>query len=99
MTDLDLDSVAIRAGRSRQRHRPGARALGDVDVRDAEPSTPPVACRPCHRAEQFYSRYGNPTVKAFEDAIAELEGAEAARAFASGMGATASVVFAPLLAR
>lgn len=40
----------------------------------------------------FYARYGNPTVAAFEDAIAQLEGAEAARAFGSGMGAISSVV-------
>ena len=46
------------------------------------------------RPGEFYSRYGNPTVRAFEDAIAELEGAEAALAFASGMGAVASVVLA-----
>src|SRR4051794_41600310 len=38
-------------------------------------------------AARFYSRYGNPTVAGFEDAIAQLEGAETARAFASGMGA------------
>jgi cystathionine beta-lyase/cystathionine gamma-synthase len=44
------------------------------------------------RPTRFYSRYGNPTVAAFEDAIAELEGAEAARAFASGMGALSGVV-------
>lgn len=43
-------------------------------------------------ATTFYSRYGNPTVNAFEEAIAELEGAEAARAFGSGMGAIAAVV-------
>jgi cystathionine beta-lyase/cystathionine gamma-synthase len=43
-------------------------------------------------ATRFYTRYGNPTVRAFEDAIAELEGAEAARAFASGMGALSAVV-------
>ncbi|MFM7068268.1 MAG: trans-sulfuration enzyme family protein [Actinomycetes bacterium] len=43
-------------------------------------------------ADQFYSRYGNPTVNAFEDAIADLEGAEAARAFSSGMGAVTAVV-------
>jgi len=43
-------------------------------------------------ANRFYSRYGNPTVKGFEDAIAELEGAESARAFASGMGAISAVV-------
>ncbi len=40
----------------------------------------------------FYSRNGNPTVAAFESAVAELEGAEAARAFASGMGAVSAVV-------
>jgi cystathionine beta-lyase/cystathionine gamma-synthase len=45
------------------------------------------------RADCFYSRYANPTVRAFEEAIAELEGAEDALAFASGMGAVASVVF------
>lgn len=45
------------------------------------------------RADEFYSRYANPTVRAFEDAIADLEGAEDALAFASGMGAVASVVF------
>ena len=46
--------------------------------------------RPTH----FYSRYGNPTVADFEDAIANLEGAEAARAFASGMGAISGTVLA-----
>ena len=43
-------------------------------------------------ADRFYSRYGNPTVNAFEEAVAELEGAEGARAFASGMGAVTAVV-------
>ena len=46
------------------------------------------------RADEFYSRYANPTVRAFEEAVADLEGAEDAMAFASGMGAIASVVFA-----
>jgi len=41
---------------------------------------------------RFYARYGNPTVAGFEEAIAELEGAEKARAFASGMGAISAVV-------
>ncbi len=43
-------------------------------------------------ASRFYTRYGNPTVQAFEDAVAQLEGAEAARSFASGMGAVSAVV-------
>jgi cystathionine beta-lyase/cystathionine gamma-synthase len=46
------------------------------------------------RSGEFYSRYSNPTVRSFEDAIAELEGAEASLAFASGMGAISSVILA-----
>ncbi len=34
-----------------------------------------------------YTRYGNPTTQMFEDRLALLEGAEACRAFASGMAA------------
>ena len=44
------------------------------------------------RPGQFYGRYANPTVRSFEEAIAELEGAEDAMAFGSGMGAIATVV-------
>src|SRR3954468_18928206 len=46
------------------------------------------------RAHEFYGRYANPTVRSFEEAIAELEGAESALAFASGMGALSTVVLA-----
>ena len=46
------------------------------------------------RKSKMYSRYTNPTVRQFENAISELEGAEDALAFGSGMGAIASVVFA-----
>jgi cystathionine beta-lyase/cystathionine gamma-synthase len=46
------------------------------------------------RHDGFYSRYSNPTVRSFEQAIAELEGAEESLAFASGMGAIASTVLA-----
>jgi methionine-gamma-lyase len=39
-----------------------------------------------------YSRLGNPTTRALEDAVAALEGGRAAMATASGMGAISSVV-------
>ncbi len=42
----------------------------------------------------LYSRHGNPTVNAFESAMADLEGADAGLGFASGMGATAATLFA-----
>ena len=44
------------------------------------------------RSTRFYSRFGSPTVRDFEDAVAELEGAEAALAAASGMGTVTSVL-------
>jgi len=46
--------------------------------------------RPAH----YYSRFGSPSVQEFEQAVALLEGAEAALASASGMAAVTSVVFA-----
>lgn len=46
------------------------------------------------RPDSFYARYANPTVTQFESAVAELERAESALAFSSGMGAMAAVVFA-----
>lgn len=42
----------------------------------------------------IYSRYANPTVEAFEIAVAQLERAEAACAFASGMGALSATLMA-----
>lgn len=86
-----LETRAIRAGRSDD--DPG---LAPTLVPSTTFVTPTVA-EGRERATRigetrFYSRYGNPTVKAFEDAIADLEGAESARAFASGMGAVSAVV-------
>ena len=43
-------------------------------------------------SSRYYTRYGNPGVRAFEDAVADLEGTESARAFASGMGALSAIV-------
>ncbi len=46
------------------------------------------------RVSKFYARHGNPSVRAFEDAIAEVEGAEASLAFGSGMGALSCAILA-----
>lgn len=48
--------------------------------------------------EFIYARYGNPTVKMFEDRIAALEGTEDAFATASGMAAVNGALFANLKA-
>jgi O-succinylhomoserine sulfhydrylase len=48
--------------------------------------------------EFIYARYGNPTVKMFEDRIAALEGAEDGFATASGMAAVSGALMAMLKA-
>jgi len=87
-----LDTTAITAGRG------GARGLSaDISTATVWSSN---GLEQTHdeivrgRRGSAYSRYKNPTVRLFEEAIAELEGAQDALAFGSGMGAIASVVFA-----
>jgi O-succinylhomoserine sulfhydrylase len=46
----------------------------------------------------LYSRFSNPTVAMFERRMCELEGAEAARATATGMAAVTTAMLAPLRA-
>jgi methionine-gamma-lyase len=49
-----------------------------------------------HEGEEpghFYGRMGTPTQQALEEAVADLEGAEAGLAFASGMAAISSLLF------
>jgi cystathionine beta-lyase/cystathionine gamma-synthase len=88
---LHIESRAIRAGRA-----DNGTALAPILWATTTFVTPTVeegrrmATAP--GADRFYSRHGNPTVRGFEDAVADLEGAESARAFASGMGAMSAVV-------
>jgi cystathionine beta-lyase/cystathionine gamma-synthase len=88
---LHPETIAIRAGRDEN-----GEALAPILWATTTFVTPSVEegrrLATSVGASQFYSRYGNPSVCAFEDAIAQLEGAEQARAFASGMGAVSAVV-------
>ena len=46
----------------------------------------------------LYSRFSNPNISMFEQRMIELEGAEAARATATGMAAVTTAILAPLKA-
>src|ERR1700722_14722197 len=48
--------------------------------------------------DRYYTRWGNPTITVAEETVAELEGTEAARTFASGMGAITTSILALLKA-
>jgi cystathionine beta-lyase/cystathionine gamma-synthase len=88
---LHAETVAIRAGR-----KDNDTALAPILWATSTFVTPTVEegrrMATQAGANRFYTRYGNPTVRGFEEAIAELEHAEDARAFASGMGAVSAVV-------
>jgi len=91
INEWHAESWAIRAGRSRNGSAlaptlwsSSAFVSPDADAAQMMATTTGAA--------EFYSRYGNPSVASFEEAMAQLEGAAAARAFASGMGAITGVV-------
>jgi cystathionine gamma-synthase len=46
--------------------------------------------------DRYYTRWGNPTITAAEEAIAAIEDVESARVFASGMGAITTTIMALL---
>ena len=48
--------------------------------------------------DRYYTRWGNPTNTVAEETVAALEGVEAARTFASGMGAITTTILALLKA-
>ena len=61
----------------------------------AAPTTDELAARFEENQEGYvYTRYGNPTVKALEDKMAALEGAEAGMAAATGMAAITTAILA-----
>jgi O-succinylhomoserine sulfhydrylase len=77
----------VRGGLSRSAHQETSEALYLTSgfVYD---SAEEAAAAFRDEADVFvYSRYGNPTVKMFEDRLALLEGAQACRATGSGMAA------------
>ena len=86
-----LETRAIRAGRewSGSSLSPVLFPSTTYEVDDvAEHAVMAGQARPTH----YYSRFGSPTVRDFEDAVAALEGAEAALAFSSGMAAVTAVI-------
>ena len=92
-SDVAPETVAITAGRAASGSSL-APALWASSTWESESLDDAHRRATALRHDGFYSRYSNPTVRSFEQAMAELEGAEESLAFASGMGAVASTVFA-----
>ena len=86
-----IETTSVRAGRrgSRDSLAPVLYPSTTYEVPTVEDHLRMVG----RRSERFYSRFGSPTVGDFEDAVADLEGAEAALASASGMASITGAIF------
>ena len=98
---MELDSVAVHAGRQ------GLAGLGvhappiDLsstypvpDLDEAVTALDALAAGAAEAANPVYARLFNPTVRRFEEGLAELEGCEDCVAFASGMAALTACLLA-----
>jgi methionine-gamma-lyase len=103
MNYVDGDSLAVHAGRE-DLESLGVHAL-PIDLSTTNPlpdierggdSYEALATggRPIEGGSHVYARLWNPTVARFESALAQLEGADAAVAFASGMAAMTAAILA-----
>ncbi|MDE1943133.1 MAG: O-succinylhomoserine sulfhydrylase [Betaproteobacteria bacterium] len=96
--ELDLDTLAIRAGIHRSAFNEHSEALYLTSSYVFE-SAQQAADRFCNREPgNIYSRFTNPTVTAFQERLAALEGGEACVATSSGMAAILSVLMGLLKA-
>ncbi|WP_344779850.1 aminotransferase class I/II-fold pyridoxal phosphate-dependent enzyme [Microbacterium kribbense] len=101
--DLHIDTIAVHTGRD-DLAALGVHAL-PIDLSTTNPlpdiehggdsyESMATGGRPLPDGGMVYARLWNPTVARFEKALAELEGAETAVAFASGMAATTAMILA-----
>jgi len=94
--DLTLSTRAIHSGASGPRtNRPVSPPIHLSATFEAKDVDQQVALEES-KADSFYTRYGNPTLTIAERSLAELEGAESAAVFGSGMAAITTTLLAHL---
>ncbi len=89
---VGFDTLAVRAGQRRTPEGEHSEALFPTSSYVFRTAADAAARFAGEVPGNVYSRYTNPTVRAFEERIAALEGAEQAVATASGMSAILSIV-------
>ena len=94
--DVHPDTLAVRAGQRRTPEGEHAEALFPTSSYIFDDAADAAARFAGERPGNIYSRYTNPTVRAFEERMAAMEGAEQAVATASGMAAILSTAMALL---
>lgn len=91
-----LDTLAVRAGQSRTPEGEHSEAIFTTSSFVFDSAAQAAARFLGEEPGNVYSRYTNPTVRAFEERMAALEGAEQAVATSSGMAAILSTCLALL---
>ncbi|MBL8412872.1 MAG: O-succinylhomoserine sulfhydrylase [Propionivibrio sp.] len=95
MTDnYQLETLAVRAGQARSQFNEHSEALYLTSSFVFANAAQAAARFSGEEEGNVYSRFTNPTVSAFQERLAALEGAEACVATASGMSAILSLVMA-----
>ncbi|MEY1661824.1 O-succinylhomoserine sulfhydrylase [Isoalcanivorax beigongshangi] len=94
--DLDIESLAIRAGELRTEQMTHSEPLFLTSSFVYENAAQAAARFAGEEPGNVYSRFTNPTVRIFEQRLAALEGGERCVAFASGMAAITATFFALL---
>jgi len=93
-----LSTALVHGGTERSQHGETSEAMF-LTQGFVYPTAEEAMARFAGEADGYvYSRYGNPTVAMFEERMAMLEGAEAARGTASGMAAVTATMVASLKA-
>jgi O-succinylhomoserine sulfhydrylase len=96
LTGAHLDTLAVRSGIQRTHEGEHSEPIFATSSYVFDSAAHAAARFSGEEAGNVYSRYTNPTVRAFEQRLAALEGAEQAVATASGMAATLSTCMALL---
>ncbi|QEL64520.1 O-succinylhomoserine sulfhydrylase [Oryzomicrobium terrae] len=96
--DLQLDTLAVRAGQERSQFNEHAEALYLTSSFVFESAAQAAARFAGEEEGNVYSRFSNPTVTVFQERLAALEGAEGCVATASGMAAILALVMGLLKA-
>ncbi|WP_300449932.1 O-succinylhomoserine sulfhydrylase [Accumulibacter sp.] len=92
--DYSLETLAVRAGQQRSQFNEHSEALYLTSSFVFDNAAQAAARFAGEEPGNVYSRFTNPTVAAFQDRLAALEGAEACIATASGMSAVLSLIMA-----
>jgi O-succinylhomoserine sulfhydrylase len=96
MQDYDIETLAVRAGIARSQFNEHSEALYLTSSFVFDNAAQAAARFQGSEPGNIYSRFTNPTVTAFQERLAALEGAEACVATASGMSAILATAMALL---